>query len=166
METMKLIVDDSFVNRRGKIMTLSLEMNGFPMTYNPKELIGKEIIVEEIKYVVKDVEPMKTEDPVGWSRRRPVGIIVEETSFLKKEEKREKIQVTIGNMIDQLCVTNMKIWALEDLKRKPDATDSEIADATRKTNVLNVQRNTLIQSIDEELGQQSFLQGDTKMYGK
>lgn len=76
------------------------------------------------------------------------------------------MKVTVGNLIDQLIVTNQKIWALEDLKRKTDATDKEVADATRKTNVLNVQRNTLIQSIDEELGQRSFLQGDTKIYGK
>lgn len=76
------------------------------------------------------------------------------------------MNVTIGNMIDQLTVTNLKIWAFEDIKRKTDATDKEIADATRKTNILNVQRNLLIQGIDEELGQTSFGQGDTKIYGK
>jgi uncharacterized protein YpiB (UPF0302 family) len=76
------------------------------------------------------------------------------------------MKVTVGNLIDQLVVTNQKIWAFEDIKRKKDASDHEVAEATRKTNVLNVFRNQLIQSIDEALGEKSFLQGDTKIYGK
>lgn len=76
------------------------------------------------------------------------------------------MKVTIGNLIDQLIVCNQKIWAFEDIKRKKDADDHEIAEATRKTNTLNVFRNHLIQSLDEALGEKSFLQGDTKIYGK
>ncbi len=76
------------------------------------------------------------------------------------------MKITIGNLIDQLIVTNQKIWAFEDIKRKKDATDHEVAEATRKTNTLNVFRNKLIQAIDEALGEKSFLQGDTKIYGK
>ncbi len=72
----------------------------------------------------------------------------------------------MGNLIDQLAVTNIRIWMAEDIKRKPDATDKEIADATRITNVANTQRNKIIQAIDEALGQQSFKQGDNKMYGR
>ena len=79
---------------------------------------------------------------------------------------------TLGNLIDELSITNLKIWMLEDIKR--DSDDSEkIADACRKTNTLNVYRNRLIQSIDElanELGsglkQELFGQGSTKIYGK
>lgn len=76
------------------------------------------------------------------------------------------MKVTIGNLIDQLVVCNQKIWAFEDIKRKKDAGDHEIAEATRKTNTLNVFRNQLIQALDEALGEKSFLQGDTKIYGK
>lgn len=76
------------------------------------------------------------------------------------------MKITIGNLIDQLIVTNQKIWAFEDIKRKKDASDHEVAEATRKTNTLNVFRNKLIQAIDEALGEKSFLQGDTKIYGK
>jgi hypothetical protein len=53
----------------------------------------------------------------------------------------------------------------EDLKRKHDATDKQIADATRITNVANVKRNKLIQAIDEKFGDQSYKQGDNKLYG-
>ena len=80
---------------------------------------------------------------------------------------------TIGNLIDKLITTNQRIWALEDIKR--DSTlDKEIADATRKTNVLNKQRHDLIQEIDEMVNDaittgeptKLYNQGDMKLYGK
>lgn len=81
---------------------------------------------------------------------------------------------TIGNLIDKLTVVNIRIWMAEDIKRKPDATDSEIAKATKITNVANQQRNDLIQEIDEMINdvvmnqkpQKLYKQGDNKMYGK
>lgn len=81
---------------------------------------------------------------------------------------------TIGNLIDQLTVVNLRIWMAEDIKRNPKASDKEIADATRITNVANQQRNDLIQEIDEKLNhmvetgqlQKTYKQGSTKMYGK
>ena len=53
---------------------------------------------------------------------------------------------TIGNLIDKLTVVNLKIWTFEDIKRT-SKIDKEIADATRNTNILNQQRNDLIQEI-------------------
>lgn len=81
---------------------------------------------------------------------------------------------TIGNLIDKLTICNLRIWMAEDKKRKVDATDKEIADATRLTNIANQQRNDLIQEIDEKLNhmiqtgelQKLYKQGSTKMYGK
>lgn len=80
---------------------------------------------------------------------------------------------TIGNLIDKLTIVNIKIWMAEDIKRNPDASDSEISRATKITNVANQQRNDLIQSIDEEMNlvaegqkQKLYGQGSTKMYGK
>lgn len=73
---------------------------------------------------------------------------------------------TIGNLIDKLTIVNIRIWMAEDRKRDPSATDKQIADATRLTNIANQQRNDLIQEIDEALGQKSYKQGTTKMYGK
>ena len=81
---------------------------------------------------------------------------------------------TIGNLIDALCIVNIRIWMAEDIKRRPDATDKEIADATRLTNIANQQRNDLIEEIDEKLNhmiqtseiQKQYKQGSTKMYGK
>jgi hypothetical protein len=80
---------------------------------------------------------------------------------------------TIGNLIDKLTIVNLKIWKLEDIKRDPNGTDKTIADATRKTNVLNPERNAIIQSIDELVNDlisgkrqmPSYKQGDTKIYG-
>jgi hypothetical protein len=81
---------------------------------------------------------------------------------------------TIGNLIDKLTIVNLKIWHLEDLKREPTKTDKQVADATRATNVLNVQRNDLIQEIDEMIilasqgvvNFKNYKQGETKQYGK
>ena len=81
---------------------------------------------------------------------------------------------TFGNLVDKLTVTNLKIWMLEDVKRGKDASDKQIADATKKTNVLNQQRNDLIQELDEmiidankgKLKMKNYKQGDTKSYGK
>lgn len=81
---------------------------------------------------------------------------------------------TFGNIIDKLTITNLKIWMLEDVKRKADVDDKQIADATKKTNLLNQQRNDLIQEIDEMFIKcsngvvdfKNYKQGDTKSYGR
>lgn len=81
---------------------------------------------------------------------------------------------TIGSLIDKLSIVNIKIWMAEDIKRNKNASDKEIADATRITNIANQQRNDYIQEIDEQLNhmvetgelQKLYKQGSTKMYGK
>lgn len=81
---------------------------------------------------------------------------------------------TLGGLIDKLSVVNLRIWMAEDIKRNKDASDKEIADATRVTNTANQQRNDLIQEIDEKINhmvktgelQKLYKQGSTKMYGK
>lgn len=79
---------------------------------------------------------------------------------------------TIGNLIDELTIANLRIWKAEDMKRDPKATDTDIAQATRLTNKVNQQRNDLIQAIDEAMNevakgktQKLYGQGETKMYG-
>ena len=81
---------------------------------------------------------------------------------------------TIGNLIDKLTIANIRIWMAEDIKRDNAATDKQIADATRLTNVVNGLRTDIIQEIDESLNemiqtgklQKLYKQGSTKMYGK
>jgi len=81
---------------------------------------------------------------------------------------------TIGNLIDKLTVVNIRIWMAEDIKRKENASDEEIAKATKITNIANQQRNDLIQEIDEKINhmvktrelQKLYKQGSTKTYGK
>jgi hypothetical protein len=83
------------------------------------------------------------------------------------------MKLSLGNLIDQLTICNLRIWNCEDRKRNPNATDKEIADATRATNIANAQRNDLIQAIDEGLNeiaegkkQKLYKQGELKSYGK
>ncbi|HLG28532.1 MAG TPA: DUF4254 domain-containing protein [Paenisporosarcina sp.] len=81
---------------------------------------------------------------------------------------------TIGSLIDKLAVCNIRIWMAEDIKRNKDASDKEVAAATKITNAANQQRNDLVQEIDEKLNemiktgqlQKLYGQGITKMYGK
>jgi hypothetical protein len=80
---------------------------------------------------------------------------------------------TVGNLIDKLSIVNIRIWFAEDIKRNAGATDKQLANACRITNVANSQRNDLIQEIDELLNnmvttgelQKLYKQGTTKMYG-
>lgn len=80
---------------------------------------------------------------------------------------------TLGGLIDKLSVVNIRIWFAEDIKRGKDATDKQIADACKVTNVANSQRNDLIQEIDELINQlvtsgapqRLYKQGATKLYG-
>jgi len=79
---------------------------------------------------------------------------------------------TLGSLVDKLVVTNLKIWKFEDIKRT-SSDDHMIAEATRKTNVLNQQRTDLIQELDELVLEllggsrkmKSYKQGETKIYG-
>jgi predicted lactoylglutathione lyase len=81
---------------------------------------------------------------------------------------------TIGSLIDKLTIANIRIWMAENIKRDSRATDEEVANAARTTNMVNQLRNDLIQEIDElinhmiETGelQKLYKQGSTKMYGK
>lgn len=81
---------------------------------------------------------------------------------------------TIGNMIDRLSIVNIRIWMAEDKKRNQNASDKEIADATKLTNIANQQRNDIIQEIDEKINhliasgkpQKLYNQGSSKIYGE
>lgn len=82
--------------------------------------------------------------------------------------------ITLGELIDKLTVVNLKIWHLEDVKRDNAVSDSKIAEATRKTNVLNVQRNQIIEEIDNlfadsisgKISAKKSFAGTTKVYGE
>lgn len=71
------------------------------------------------------------------------------------------MNISIGNLIDQLSIENIRIWMAEDLKRT--GRDEDIIKGTKITNSANTRRNKLIQAIDEALGTTSN-QGDNKLY--
>ena len=81
------------------------------------------------------------------------------------------MKITIGNLCDKLSIVNIKIFHLENVKRDKNASDKEISEATKKTNVLNSERNALIDAIDLALneiaeGKKQKLFGSNKSYGK
>ncbi len=81
------------------------------------------------------------------------------------------MKMTIGMMVDLLTIQNLKIWHSENIKRSPDSTDSEVAEAARTTNKVNSFRNSLIDEIDLAMneiaeGKKQKLFGSNKIYGK
>jgi len=56
---------------------------------------------------------------------------------------------TLGSLIDKLITVNMKIYHTEDVAHNPNSSIEEVGRAKLKINVLNNQRNALIQEIDE-----------------
>lgn len=83
------------------------------------------------------------------------------------------MEITIGNIADQLSIVNVRIWFLEDICRDPKATHKQIAEAKSKINVCNQLRNDLIQALDEAMNriaegkkQKLYGQGSNKIYGK
>lgn len=81
------------------------------------------------------------------------------------------MELTIGQLCDSLCITNIKIFFLENIKRDESSDDKAVADATRRTNDLNVTRNSLISEIDVALnkiaeGKKQQIFYAHKLYGK
>lgn len=81
------------------------------------------------------------------------------------------MELTIGQLYDSLTITNIKIFFLENIKRDELSDDKAVADATRKTNELNVTRNSIISEIDIALnkiaeGKKQQIFYAHKMYGK
>ena len=58
---------------------------------------------------------------------------------------------TPGSIIDKLITVNMKLWHQEDVCRDNLEDDRIVAEAKRKINVLNGQRNRLIHELDNML---------------
>lgn len=74
------------------------------------------------------------------------------------------MEVSIGNLIDQLSIINIRLWMLEDECRNTCSLE-DIGRAKQKINKCNQIRNELIQAIDKHFGKDTG-QGDLKKYGK
>lgn len=60
-----------------------------------------------------------------------------------------KMAETPGSIIDKLVTANMKLWHQEDVVRDNIDDDAIVAEAKRRINVLNGQRNRLILELDQ-----------------
>lgn len=75
--------------------------------------------------------------------------------------KEAKVAETFGSLVDKITVANLKLWHLEEIAHMMTATDKAIAEAKRKINVMNDQRNALIQELDELIIK--FFKGETEV---
>lgn len=85
---------------------------------------------------------------------------------------------TIANLIDKLVIMNMKIWKMEDEKRKLSILDNhqELRKNVVTTNYLNTERNNLMSEIDREItiaiekyvknGEKPKIHNNLKIYGE
>lgn len=60
---------------------------------------------------------------------------------------------TIGSVIDQLTVVNLKLYHIEDQARDEAITGNKLKELNRKRNDLNVQRSMLKDQIDSMLNE-------------
>jgi hypothetical protein len=63
---------------------------------------------------------------------------------------------TIGSVVDQLTIANIRLWHLEDIRRDKSLPDSKRLEACDKVSVVNSQRNQLIDEIDKMLAEGNF----------
>jgi hypothetical protein len=63
---------------------------------------------------------------------------------------------TIGGVVDQLTIANIRLWHLEDKRRDKSLPDSERLKACDMVAVVNSQRNELIDEIDQMLADGKF----------
>ncbi len=75
----------------------------------------------------------------------------EKVKLYRKSGRGEKISGTLGALVDSLCQKNMELWHLEDEARRSDVGDAYIGRVKRKIDVANLNRNDLIDRIDELL---------------
>ncbi|MDH5661378.1 MAG: DUF4254 domain-containing protein [Elusimicrobiota bacterium] len=75
----------------------------------------------------------------------------EKVKLYRKSKMEEKISGTLGALVDSLCQKNMELWHLEDEARRSDVGDAHIGRIKRKIDIANLNRNDLIDRIDELL---------------
>ena len=62
---------------------------------------------------------------------------------------------------DKLSVVNQKIWHAEEIAHDPSSTDKQVAESKRRINVLNTQRNDLMEEGDELI--RKLISGDVEL---
>ncbi|SVD86122.1 uncharacterized protein METZ01_LOCUS438976, partial [marine metagenome] len=55
----------------------------------------------------------------------------------------------LGKAVDELAMSNIKLWHLEDEVRREDLPDSKIVKTRRSIGTTNQERNNLMDKVDE-----------------
>lgn len=56
---------------------------------------------------------------------------------------------TLGSLIDKLTIANCRLWHLEELRRDRSRPDRDRLAAADKVSAVNLERNALVDEIDE-----------------
>jgi len=64
------------------------------------------------------------------------------------------VSETLGSLVDKLCITNLKLWHIQDeVHQAADAGDGLPPDTVVSLSALNLQRNSLMTEIDSLLNE-------------
>ena len=63
---------------------------------------------------------------------------------------------TLGSVIDQLTIANIRLWHLEDQRRDKSLSDEERLKAADTVEIVNSQRNSLIDEIEQIVSEGDF----------
>jgi hypothetical protein len=106
------------------------------------------------------MSPASTPEPLDRSegqRSLRVGALLpsahELVTEMEKAVQREQPGAlpALAGRVEEIVLSNLRQWDLEDATRDPDASDAVIADAKRAIDRLNLNRHRLVQEIDADI---------------
>jgi hypothetical protein len=75
-------------------------------------------------------------------------------------ERGGKMAETVGGLIDKITISNLKLWHLEDEVRRTDVDNDYVVKVKRNIDIMNQQRNDLVEELDDLLG--DYIEGKVK----
>ena len=95
------------------------------------------MVVMVFTFKASELLEKQLNDVVQWHVEEPQSDSVAESDF--------------PNLVSKQNYVNFELWHQEDMARDPDAPDSKIASVKRAIDVLNQQRNDMIERMDQYL---------------
>ncbi|MEE8179581.1 MAG: DUF4254 domain-containing protein [bacterium] len=126
-----------------KLTIKNIRLNNLRKKGNKKKI---DIVQSQRKELIEEMNQF-----LARALKRKIKLKDEKVKLYKQPRVEEKILATLGALVDRLCQKNMQLWHLEDEARRSDVNDAYIGRIKRKIDITNLNRNDLIDRIDELL---------------